>query len=174
MRILIAYASKHGGTEGIAERLGQTLTDLGHDVDVRGAGEAGTGGYDAFVIGSAAYLGRWRKEAMAFVEEHRAVISAHPVWLFSSGPLGTEETDDQGRDLRELSRPRELPDLEDALHPREHRVFFGRIDPHELTLAEKALRRLPAGRDLLPEGDFRDWDEIDAWARAIDQELAAG
>lgn len=174
MRILVAYASKHGGTEGIAERLGQTLTDLGHDVDVRGVQEAGTGGYDAFVIGSAEYMAHWRKEATAFVEQHREQISGHPVWLFSSGPLGTERTDEHGRDLRELSRPQELPDLEDAVHPREHRVFFGRIDPHELTLTEKAIRKLPAGRDLLPEGDFRDWDDVDAWARDIDAQLAVG
>ncbi|MCW2791157.1 MAG: flavodoxin [Nocardioides sp.] len=172
MRILIAYASKHGGTEGIAVRLGSTLTDLGHEVDVHGVEAAGVGGYDAFVIGSAQYMAHWRKEATAFVEKHRDAIAGHPVWLFSSGPLGTDDVDDQGRDLRTLSRPQELPDLEAAVHPREHHVFFGRIDPHTLTLAERALRRLPAGRQLLPEGDFRDWDEIDEWARTIDGQLA--
>lgn len=171
MRILVAYASKHGGTEGIAERLGHALTDLGHDVDVRGVEAAGTGGYDAFVIGSAAYMAHWRKEATEFVERHREAIAERPVWLFSSGPLGTEETDKEGRDLRKASTPKELPDLKAAVHPREHRVFFGRIDPHELTLPEKAIRHLPGGSELLPEGDFRDWDNIDTWARSIHDQL---
>lgn len=173
MRILVAYATKHGGTEGIADRLGQTLTALGHHVDVRGVQEAGTGGYDAFVIGSAEYMAHWRKEAKQFVEDHREQIAGHPVWLFSSGPLGTDPVDAEGRDLREVSNPKELEGLVEAVHPVEHRVFFGRIDPSTLTLAEKALRKLPAGRDLLPEGDFRDWADVDVWASKIDGELTA-
>lgn len=32
---------------------------------------------------------------------------------------------------------------------------------------------MPAIRDILPDGDFRDWDAIDAWADAIAGELGA-
>ena len=35
------------------------------------------------------------------------------------------------------------------------------------TFPERSLSRLPAGRQLLPEGDFRDWADIDAWAEDI-------
>jgi menaquinone-dependent protoporphyrinogen oxidase len=31
---------------------------------------------------------------------------------------------------------------------------------------------MPAGRELLPEGDFRDWAEIESWAGEIARELA--
>jgi len=31
---------------------------------------------------------------------------------------------------------------------------------------------MPAVRGLLPEGDFRDWKAIEAWAQSIAQELA--
>jgi menaquinone-dependent protoporphyrinogen oxidase len=32
---------------------------------------------------------------------------------------------------------------------------------------------MPAARDALPAGDFRDWIAIDEWARGIGAELAA-
>lgn len=34
------------------------------------------------------------------------------------------------------------------------------------------IKALPAGRTLLPEGDFRAWAEIDTWADEIAHELA--
>jgi menaquinone-dependent protoporphyrinogen oxidase len=30
---------------------------------------------------------------------------------------------------------------------------------------------MPAARDALPEGDFRDWPEIEAWAAGIARDL---
>ncbi|GAB3243964.1 flavodoxin domain-containing protein [Nocardioides dilutus] len=175
MRILIVHASKHGATAGIAERIGATLTAAGHEVDVRPAREVpDPSTYDAVVVGSAAYLGRWLKDATEFVRRHRTVLDSRPVWLFSSGPIGEKTTNEEGRDLREVSDPRELPELVDALQPRDHRVFFGALDPSQLTLAERALRRLPAGRELLPEGDFRDWSDVESWAEEIAGQLQGG
>jgi menaquinone-dependent protoporphyrinogen oxidase len=52
-------------------------------------------------------------------------------------------------------------------------VFFGALDPHKLGFSERLVRSVPAGRALLPEGDFRDWKVIDAWAESIARELAA-
>ena len=51
--------------------------------------------------------------------------------------------------------------------PREHRVFFGALDPHHLGLRDGLIRTTPAGRKLLPEGDFRNWTEVDAFAAEI-------
>lgn len=175
MHILVAHASKHGATEGIAERIGSTLTAAGHDVDVRPMRDADdVSDYDAFVVGSATYLGRWMKDATAFVRRNADTLASRPVWLFSSGPVGEKKTDEEGRDLREVSEPRELPELVEAVHPLRHRVFFGAVTPSRLTFAERALRHLPAGRELLPEGDFRDWPDVDAWAEEIAARLRPG
>jgi hypothetical protein len=38
------------------------------------------------------------------------------VWLFSSGPLGTEPADAKGRDLRTVTVPKEIPEFTEALH----------------------------------------------------------
>ena len=47
-------------------------------------------GHEALVIGSAVYSMHWMKEASEFHRRNRALLAGRPVWLFSSGPLGTE------------------------------------------------------------------------------------
>lgn len=173
MRVLVVYASRHGATQEIAERIAAQFRQEGAEATVQPAKQAGDlMTYDAFVIGSAAYKGHWRKEAAEFVRRNRAVLADRPAWLFSSGPLGTEPIDAQGRDLRVAAEPKEIPEFREAIHPRDHRVFFGALDPSKLGFSDRAIRALPAGRALLPEGDFRDWQEIDAWAETIAHELA--
>jgi menaquinone-dependent protoporphyrinogen oxidase len=173
MSVLVAYASKHGATQGIADRVAEVLRAAGQQVEARRVTSAGDlADYDAFVIGSAVYFGSWRKEAAAFVRHNRAALTRRPVWLFSSGPLGTAPTDDRGRDLREAAEPKEIAELREAIKPRDHRVFFGMLEPGTLGIGERLIRALPAGRALLPAGDFRDWREIEAWAEGIARELA--
>lgn len=173
MSILVSYASKHGATQQIAERIAETLRAAGQAAEARPVNAIGDpASYDAFVIGSAVFYGSWLKEAAAFVRRHRILLSGRPVWLFSSGPLGTATTDDQGRDLREAAEPKEIAEFRQAVQPRDHRVFFGVLDPGTLGFSERLVRSLPAGRALMPEGDFRDWADIDAWAERIGRELA--
>lgn len=175
MTVLVTYASKHGATQAIAEHIAKSLAAAGREAEVRPvAAVRGLSGYDAVVIGSATYMAHWRKEATQFVERNRAVLADKPVWLFSSGPLGTKSTDEQGRDLRETAEPKEIPGFADAIAPRGHHVFFGALDPHKLTIAERSLRKLPAGKAIMPEGDFRDWAEVETWAHGIARALAAG
>jgi menaquinone-dependent protoporphyrinogen IX oxidase len=86
---LVAYASKHDATHEIVERIAQTLTTAGQEAEARPVREAqDLDGYDAVVIGSAAYHGHWLKEAVEFVRRNQAILTDRPVWLFSSGPLG--------------------------------------------------------------------------------------
>jgi menaquinone-dependent protoporphyrinogen oxidase len=173
MPVLVVYASKHGATRGIAERIAAKLTEEGHPAESRSVQEAaGLEGYDAFVIGSAMYSFHWMDEAMEFVRHNGAVLARHPIWLFSSGPLGNETKDAKGRDLRTATVPKDISELQEVLQPRGHRVLFGALDPATLSFAERALRRLPVARAALPEGDFRDWAEIDVWASDIARELA--
>ena len=170
---LVAYATKYGGTRGIAERIGQRLRDEGqtvHVTPVKAGGELG--GYDAFVIGSAVYMGHWLKEATDFVKRHSTILAAQPVWLFSSGPLGTTTTDSKGRDLRVDAVPKEISELAAAIRPRDHRVFFGELDIGKLRGTHRLMAKLPAARKAFIEGDFRDWHEIDTWAEGIALELA--
>jgi menaquinone-dependent protoporphyrinogen oxidase len=168
MNVLVAYASQHGATRGIAERIAERLRAGDHRVELASVASASdVAGHDAFVIGSAVYIGHWRKDALEFVRAHAPLLAGRPTWLFSSGPLGTEPLDDQGRDKRATAVPEEAAELRDLVHPRDHPVFFGALNPDDLPVIPRLMRVLPAGRRLLEEGDFRDWVEIEAWADGI-------
>ena len=157
MHVLVATASKHGATREIAEAIGRTLDAEGVSATVMGAGAVESlAGYDAFVIGSAVYVGHWLKDARDLVEQHASVLSAHPTWLFSSGPLGTPPKPDVGHAV-------DVTAIVASSGAREHRVFAGKIDKHELGFGERAAMLAVRAAD----GDFREWDEIEEWAREI-------
>ena len=157
MRVLVTYASRHGSTAGIAERIASRLNDDGVEADVRPVDDvSGITGYDAVVIGGAAYMAHWSKDALRFAKRHQAELASRPVWLFSSGPLGTDRVDKDGKDVLESSRPGELDTLAQLLDSCEERVFFGAYDPdataHRLRRAHAPPpsrgRRRPARRRL--------------------------
>lgn len=175
MRILVAYASRHGSTAGIADRIAARLKEKGLEVDTLDVEEVtDILHYDAFVIGSAAYMYHWMKEATSFVKRHISLLTKRPLWLFSSGPLGTDMVDDEGNDILEASRPKEFEEMEKTLDPMDTKVFFGAWDPDAppKSMAERLMKMLPVSRDALPVGDFRDWEEIDSWADQIAAELS--
>ena len=165
MNVVVVYASRYGSTKGIAEFIAERLREQGLEAEARSVeSNPDPGRYGAVVLGSAVYLGRWMQSAAEFAERNRAALASRPVWLFSSGPLTLKEgvtVDDPD------VVPRRSPRSREAIHPRDHRVFFGALDPGKLGFAQRAMRRLPAARAVLPEGDFRDWDAIGAWADEI-------
>ena len=175
MHVLVAYASRHGATEGIAERIAETLLVAGIDAEAKPAAQVrNLAGYDAFVIGSAAYMFHWLKEARDLLRRHRSELAAKPVWLFSSGPLGTEPVNDKGVDQKLAAVPKELPELASQVKARDHHVFFGAYerDRKPIGLAERFAAMMPASvQDAMPFGDFRDWPEIEGWADGIAREL---
>jgi menaquinone-dependent protoporphyrinogen oxidase len=178
MKVLVAYASKYGSTKGIAEFVGEKLRQRGLQADVVEVGEVRNASeYDAFVIGSAVFMFHWLKEAKQFVSKNKGLLVNHPVWLFSSGPVGTQSKDAKGRDLLEVSGPEELDELQAFVKPRDHRVFFGALDGKRLTgtmgFVYKMAQRSQAAREAMPEGDFRNWKEIEAWTNSIVEELGA-
>jgi menaquinone-dependent protoporphyrinogen oxidase len=164
MRVIVACASKHGSTEGIAEAIAERLHQLGHDAAaVRVADVADLNGVQAVVLGSAVYAGSWMKEATEFADANAEALSDMPLWLFSSGPLGTEVHDDE-------EQPRQLAGLTDTLRPKAHRMFFGALDLGKLGFGERMMVKAFKA----PEGDFRDWSAISGWADEISGELADG
>ncbi len=122
MRVLISAASKHGSTAEIAESIGRVLRSAGLETIVMSPEKvASLGPYDAVVLGSAVYVGRWMDSATAFATRHEIVLKRRPVWLFSSGPLGEppQPIDTVGRGERDEDTPRGArpPDLHRAPGP---------------------------------------------------------
>jgi menaquinone-dependent protoporphyrinogen oxidase len=156
MNVLVCVASRHGASFEIAEQISATLAEAGFGTVVLPP-DAVTSleGYDAVVLGSSVYLGHWMDAAVNFVERFSTEIKAVPVWIFSSGPIGHEPTPED--------EPADVAELVAATGARDHRVFAGQVDRAKLGLGEKVI--LTAVRS--PDGDFRPWDEIRAWAAEI-------
>lgn len=174
MHVLVAYATRHGATAGIAERIAHALREAGLEAEARDVEEVDDlTGVDAVVVGSAAYMLHWLTSARKWVDRHRTELAERPVWLFSSGPLGDELVDEKGRDVFETSRPKEFDEFHAALSPRDEKVFFGAWDPDAspVGVAERIMKLMPASRRAVPAGDFRDWEAIEAWASGIAAEL---
>lgn len=154
MSTLIAYASKHGATAGIAERLGETLRGAGLDARVLPvAAVSDPLEADAVILGSAVYMGHWMKEAADFLRLHRSQLAQHRLWLFSSGPVGPKE----------LPEAVEIAEFRRLLEIQDHHTFAGALDATKLSLAERVMVRAVKA----PYGDYRSWDDVDAWAGAI-------
>jgi menaquinone-dependent protoporphyrinogen oxidase len=156
MKVLVTVASKHGATAEIGKAIAATLTEEGHQVDVLEPIDVrGVTKYDAVILGSGVYAGHWIGAAKEFADDYAADLKERPVWLFSSGPTGDEP--------RGPGDPVDLPKLVEQVAPREHRMFGGALIKERMGFAERAI----IGLVKAPYGDYRDWDEIAAWARGI-------
>lgn len=119
------------------------------------------------MVGSAVFAGHWMEEATEFVRQHRSVLASRPVWLFSSGPIGAMAKKHEPAD------PKGIAKLKRAIGPRDHRVFFGAWDRGKLDRGTLGLAERIVAKRFLPEGDWRDWREIEAWATDIALALTA-
>lgn len=176
MNVLVAYATRHGATAGIASRIADRLTASGHPATAVPVEDVTTiDEYQAVVLGSAAYMLHWLAPAVQFAHRHHTDLAARAVWLFSSGPLGTDEVDARGRDVHMSTRPKEWDELLPLIQPRGEAVFFGAFDraAPPVGLSERLIRRMPTAARTLPAGDFRDWDAIESWATEIATSLSA-
>lgn len=160
-RVLVAYATKHGSTAEMAERIGAVLRAAGLETDVLPADEVeDLSGYGAVVLGSGVYYGRWLKPAVRFLKRWRAELEKVPLWVFSSGPTGEGEPYELTSGWR---YPRSLQGLLESLRPLDVTLFKGKIDSQGLgSLERKVINKVKA-----PAGDFREWEGIEAWASAI-------
>lgn len=161
MNILVTYATRHGSTEEIAREIGAVLSAQQHNVEVLPMDAVATVlPYDAFVLGSAVYLGGWLREARLFAAEHAEILALRPTWLFSSGPIGKPPN-------AAAEGTFDAADLLATTHAREHRLFGGKLEKESLGIGERVL----VGALRVPEGDYREWGTVAAWATAIGRTL---
>jgi menaquinone-dependent protoporphyrinogen oxidase len=159
-RLLVAYASKHGSTADVAREIASTLRRGGNIVYVQNA-EAVTdlSSYDAVVLGGALYMGRWHRDARAFVELHHEALARVPFAVFALGPASMDKEAGSRKQLQHaLDRAEAAPDAV--------AIFGGVIDPAKL--------RFPFNH--MPATDGRDWPAIERWAldvlQLVEQEPA--
>ena len=160
-KVLVAYATKYGATAEIAEKIGQVLRQADLPTDVLPADEVSDlASYQAVVLGSAVYIGKWRKQAVKFLEANQKILAERRVWLFSSGPSGEGDPVEL---LQGWRFPKGQQAVADRIRPQDIAVFHGEVNVGKLNFIEKwMIKNVKA-----PVGDFRDWEAVTVWATSI-------
>ena len=171
MRVLVVYATHYGATKGIAEKIAETLRDQHLAVVLRSADDDFSRlpeeDFDAFVIGSAIHAGGWIGSGVDFVRNNVVTLATRPTWLFSSGPIGDKSEGQPQPD------PKQIAEFRRTLNVKGHFVFGGAFDPATADLSRVNWLERQFASHVLPVGDWRNWDQIAAWANAIAVELSA-
>ena len=163
--VLVAYATKYGSTQEVAEAVAAALRESGLKVDIQPAREVRSlEGYDAVVLGAALYMYKWHKDALHFLSRHRKALSEKPVAAFALGPVRNP------REEKEWQNSRAQLDKELAkyswLKPVAIEILGGKFDPKKLTFPMNKF----AGKE--PASDARDWTAIPTWAGNISKLLS--
>lgn len=158
--VFVVYASRSGGTAEIARQIAERLTSHSAKVVLSDAESAlPPDRADAVVLGSSVYMGRWDGDARRWAKSHRDLLTGCPVWVFSSGPL--DDSASQGS----AEAPPGGERIASLLDAREHMVFGGRLTEDSGGFVARKL--IEQGRS----GDYRDEEQIVAWADKIAADL---
>jgi menaquinone-dependent protoporphyrinogen oxidase len=158
-RVLVAYASKYGSTGGVADAIGKELCGKGMAVDVAQIKNArNVGSYQGVVIGSAIYMGDLMPEAVDFIQENRDVLRTVPVAYFLVCLTMHRPTKENKAVVLSYMDPvlKAVPEIK----PVGIGTFAGALHYSNLSLLMKVIMKAKGS----PEGDFRDWNAIRAWA----------
>jgi menaquinone-dependent protoporphyrinogen oxidase len=162
--IMVGYATRYGSTAEIADIIAEELRALGYIVDCVPLKRAGAmpGGYDAAVLGSPLYMGKWLAEAREYVSRERVALGRMPVAVFSVGYTFRDQSPpviQAGYDA--------LSDIRALIPVRDHAFFPGKVDMDKVSPADRAILSLAR----VTPGDFRNAGVVRAYARQLPQVL---
>jgi len=160
---LVAYGTRTGTTESIAEVVGEILCGQGAEVDLRDARQVEeVSRYDAVVLGSAIRAGNLMPEIVKFVEANQAALEERPLAAFVVCATLKEDTEENREEARAYLDPiRELVD------PALEGFFAGAIDGSKLSLPVRLMMKAMKAED----GDWTDWEAVRAWAGRLPEAL---
>ena len=158
--ILLAYASRFGSTQEVAETIATTLRENGLEVDLQPMQEVKSlARYDAVVLGAAIYNAKWNADAHQFLSKHQDTLTQLSVVIFTLGPLSASEAAKRNSRHQLDSELAKYP----WLKPVAVEIFAGKYDPSKPGLG--FFDRFVPARDL------RNWDAIRTWAKALPAQL---
>jgi len=155
-RVLVAYATRAGATAEVASAIAEVLRAAHHEVDLAPITEVrDLADYAGLVLGSAINAGKGFASFQTFVTRHVPGSGAVPVAYFVVCATLAQHT--------AANRASVLAYLDPIValnEPASIGLFAGRVEARRLNLLLRAvLREMKA-----PEGDWRDWAAIRAWA----------
>lgn len=166
-RVLVVYSTLSGCTTTIAKRIGVDLIAYDARPLVASVEEMPTIDLDvdAVIFGSGMRMGKFHKDAREWLQANVDVLSRVPTALFSVGLRAVSSEINPASSIVQAERDLDaaVSSLGGALHPVGSVVLPGWKRSEGFNTMEKlALRVYP-----LEDGDYRDWDKVDAWAREV-------
>lgn len=164
-KILVVYSTLSGCTTTIAKRIGVDVIAYNARPVVANVEEMPTipSDVDAVIFGSGMRMGKFHKEARDWLQANMGILTHTPVAFYSVGlrvataQPGTIEQAERELDAAVSGLSRE------AIAPVRSAVLPGWKRSEGFNTMEKlALRVYP-----LEDGDYRDWDKVDAWVREV-------
>ena len=172
MKSLIVYGTRYGTAAEIAEEVGKVIENEGIEVDLmdsRGIKNYDIPSYDMVIVGSGIKIGKWTKGSLKFLEDNKTSLKDRKVALFvTCGAANMKETMVEGQEkyLDEVA----FKYLSNK--PVATGLFGSVYDPNASHgLMYKLATKFMIKKELDKQGidtskrlDYRNWDEIRAWA----------
>jgi menaquinone-dependent protoporphyrinogen oxidase len=164
-RILVTYASKAGSTKEVAERIAKYLADKNLVVDLQPVSSVtGIDSYQSIVLGSAIRAGNLLPEVKAFIMKNQDRLAQKHFSIFIVCLTLKDETEENCKTVSAYLEP-----VRAQVKPDKEGLFAGTMNINKLGFLERMLIKAMKA----PEGDYRNWEAIDAWAEELSQEMNA-
>jgi menaquinone-dependent protoporphyrinogen oxidase len=170
MKILMAYATAHGSTGEVAEFIARTLRTYNVDVDVKNVTDlASLPEYDAYILGSAIHGSMWLREMSVFARHNQNQLARKPAYFWVTCIRALED------DGREYAKQYYFdPEILKTIQVRDTAVFTGKLRTDAISRAEVWYLASHYDGHQTPgiiNDDFRNWQEIAAWANGVAKDL---
>jgi menaquinone-dependent protoporphyrinogen oxidase len=163
-KILIAYDTKHGATSSIADKIADVLCADGFQVDLKMARNVtDVSPYDAVIAGSPVYMFSWLPGTTNFLNKFKTALADKPVALFITCTYLKDDNDTPDRRAHAVELYIQPVMEKTGIEPISSGVLSGEFQFSELYPLEFILMKLAK----YEEGDFRNWDKIEAWAHEV-------
>ena len=168
--VLLVYATTHGHTAKIANRIADGLRGGGLSVDmhdVRTAAKPDLRAYDGVIVGASVHGGQHQREVVDWVRERARALNGLPSAFFSVCLTAADDSEESQRATREYIDvflddtgwiPRETVSFAGALQYREY-DFVTRLVMRVL------MRRGDYPTDVTEDFEYTDWEAVERFGR---------
>jgi menaquinone-dependent protoporphyrinogen oxidase len=174
VKALIVYGTRYGTATEIAEEIGRVMEIEGIEVDVkdaRGLKNFDISPYHLVVVGSGIKMGKWTKKSLNFLKENKEALASKDVAIFVTCGAANEEKNRPEGQEKYLDQ---VVEKNLVNKPVATGLFGSKYDPDArhglmynftMKFIKKDLEK--QGIDTSKPTDYRDWDQIRAWARGL-------
>ena len=165
MKILIVYGTSEGQTRKIAQFMGKTLTDAGHQATVADSSESPPSptGFDAVLIGGSIHIGKYQSSVTHYIRTHlQSLNNLHGAFfsvcmaVASKMPEEHQEAEKITQDYLEKIgwKPAKVTQIAGALKYTEY-DYFKRL------IMKMISKREGGSTDTSRDHEYTDWNAVE-------------